>query len=176
MKEIWKDIKGYEGIYQVSNFGRIKSLSRNVYVNGHKRTLTTKIIKLSEDKGGYLYCCLHKEKIKKVVKVHRVVCQEFNRTPNGKEEVNHIDGNKKNNTPKNLEWCTRSYNMKHAFKNGLKNAKGINNTRSLLTEKEVREIRRVYKKGLGSELASKYNVSNPCILDVVNNRTWTHLL
>lgn len=107
--EVWKDIKGFEGIYQVSNYGRIKSIVKY-----------NKLMKSALDKSGYLKICLTDFKHKKhTFKVHRLVAENFLENEIGKEQVNHIDGNKKNNKVENLEWCTQSENMQHAFKNNL---------------------------------------------------------
>ena len=107
--EVWKDIKGFEGIYKVSNYGRIKSIIR------YKRMMKTAL-----DKSGYLKICLTDSKHKKhTIKIHRIVAENFIPNTENKEQVNHIDGNKENNRVDNLEWCTQSENMKHAFRNGL---------------------------------------------------------
>jgi hypothetical protein len=115
MEEIWKDIKGYEGLYQVSNLGRIKSLSIKV----HNRVTREKIMMSQLSNSGYYYICLSNNKTKKYLFVHRIVALEFIYNPKCKEQVNHIDGNKINNCIKNLEWVSRSENIKHAYKNGL---------------------------------------------------------
>ena len=103
MKEIWKDIKGYEGLYQVSNLGQIKSLN-------YLRTKKQKILKLHSDKDGYLILGLRKEGKTKCVKVHRLVCETFISNPKKYGYVNHKDENKQNNNVKNLEWCSMRYN------------------------------------------------------------------
>lgn len=104
--EIWKDIKGYEGIYQVSNMGRIKSLN-------YRRTGKEGILNPTYDKDGYLLVYLYKNKKMKCCKVHRLVAIEFLPNPNNLPEVNHIDENKENNTVYNLEWCTSKYNINY---------------------------------------------------------------
>lgn len=125
MIEIWKDIKGYEGLYQVSNLGRVKSLENR---SNHKNQL---IMKQSIVRG-YKQITLCKNKVQKMYKVHRLVAETFIPNPNNKNQVNHIDGNKRNNCYYNLEWCTASENMKHAFKTGLKKQKvGKENPRSI---------------------------------------------
>lgn len=136
-KEIWKDIPGYEGLYQVSNYGRVKSLKRKQYDINNKKTFFQNkeiILKQNECKKGYLSVKLQKDKIKKTIKVHRLVLKAF--CPNKddvkslpgenicllKEEdlqVNHKDTNKKNNNLNNLEYCTNAYNHKHAIENGI---------------------------------------------------------
>ena len=115
LEEIWKSIKGYEGLYEISNFGRVKSMPK-------LRMKKEKIMKPS-NRGGYLRISLSKDGISKSFYIHRLVAESFIPNLDGKKEVNHIDGNKKNNNASNLEWSTRSENMKHAFKTGLSKPK-----------------------------------------------------
>ena len=127
MKEEWKDIKGYEGVYQVSNFGRVRSLDRYCISNTNnqfatytsKRLLKGKILKAYDNGNGYLMISLLKNMKRKVYYVHRLVGEYF-LSQKEEEEINHIDGNKYNNDVRNLEWCSRSENLLHAYKTGLK--------------------------------------------------------
>ena len=125
MKEIWKDIKDYEGLYQISNYGRIKSLSRKVFRYNHiaKRKIEIvykeKIRKTRIDKDGYYIINLHKNNIMKTYKVHRLVGENFIENKENKPYINHKDGNKLNNNILNLEWCTAKENVIHAWKTGL---------------------------------------------------------
>lgn len=123
MEEIWKDIKGYEGIYQVSNTGKIKSLDRIIYQDKdgltYSRLIKGKVLKYNYDKQGYLLVHLCINGIRKCFKVHRLVAEAFIENVEQKQYVNHIDGNKKNNVMNNLEWVTPSENNIHAYKIGL---------------------------------------------------------
>lgn len=111
MAEEWKDVKDFEGIYQVSNLGRVKSLDRVVtYEDGRKRFYKGKILRPDETKNGYLHVVLCKDGSQHSVNVHRLVALAFIPNPNNYKEVNHIDEDKTNNCVNNLEWCTRTYN------------------------------------------------------------------
>ena len=109
-KEIWKDVVGYEGLYQVSNLGRIKSLKRKCKSIHGYRTVSEKIYSQSVDRYGYLIVSLHKNGKKKTYTVHRLVAKAFIDNPLMLPQINHIDENKKNNKVDNLEWCTDEYN------------------------------------------------------------------
>lgn len=109
--EIWKDIKDYEGCYQISNKGRIKSLDRIVEFNdGRKRLYKGSILNPTYDKDGYLCIILSKNAIIKGFKLHRLVAEHFIPNPDNLPVVNHIDENKINNSIENLEWCSIKYN------------------------------------------------------------------
>ena len=105
-EEIWKDIKGYEGKYMVSNLGRFKSLN-------YRRTGKEKILEGYPDKDGYLYVQLWKDGKGKNCRINRLVAQAFLENPQNLPEVNHKDEDKTNNRVENLEWCTTQYNIKY---------------------------------------------------------------
>ena len=116
MEEEWRDIKGYEGYYQVSNLGRVKSLSRYVAKGVRRMYVAERILKTRKNKNGYLavYPCKNGRNV--AMDVHRIVGLVFIPNPNGYKDINHKDGDKENNRVENLEWVTRSQNIKHAYK------------------------------------------------------------
>lgn len=117
MVEIWKDIKGYEGLYQVSNLGRVKSLERKSDLDG--RLIKSKILKTGLNNPGYKFLVLRKNGVSKNKMIHRLVAEIFIPNQDNYYCVNHIDGNKQNNRVDNLEWCTQGFNLKHAIKIGI---------------------------------------------------------
>lgn len=126
MKEVWKDILGYEGLYQVSNQGRVRSLDHIVKTKRNKDMLIKgKVKTISIGKGGYCVVSLQHKDSKKLFQVHRLVAQSFISNIQNKPEVNHIDGDKTNNCIDNLEWVTSSENIQHAIDNGLIESKVI---------------------------------------------------
>ncbi len=137
--ETWKDVKGYEGIYQVSSHGRVKSLAR--VVNDIFGEHMTEEIIMHPGKGKHYYHVrLCKNGAKETTSVHRLVAKTFIRNPDNKPCVNHIDGNKLNNHVENLEWVTYSENIQHAIRTGLKKP-----------QKRKRQIEKVVEKVEGSD-------------------------
>lgn len=122
--EIWKDIPGYEGKYQASTLGRIKSLPKKVACRGGYRTTTERIMKIHEKYRGGSPCYLSVDLGKgNSHTIHRLVAITFLPNPKNLPQINHKDGNKWNNRLENLEWCTGSENMQHAYKIGLQTPK-----------------------------------------------------
>ena len=107
MEEIWKDIPGFEGLYQVSNYGNVKSL------------ITNRLLKQNGDNYGYVQVILYRDNNRITCKVHRLVAQAFIFNEHGKPQVNHKDGNKMNNNVLNLEWVTNKENKRHAMDTGI---------------------------------------------------------
>lgn len=149
LEEIWKDIKGYEGLYQVSNLGRVKSLR------------SKKLLKLSE-RNGYLRTALTVGYNSKHFSVHRLVAECFVPNTYNLPQVNHKDGVKTNNNMLNLEWCTNQENSRHAWKNNLCNNRLRKNRRILQIDKdgnvlkvwdrfsEIQEVMNIQKKNICS--------------------------
>lgn len=119
MTEIWKDIVGYEGLYQVSNLGRVKSLPKMAGFRSQPEKLTAIFV----DKHGYHKANLYKNNTHKQVYVHILVAQAFVSNDDNKPQVNHKDGDKSHNFDTNLEWCTAKENVIHAYTTGLKHGK-----------------------------------------------------
>jgi hypothetical protein len=181
MNEIFKDIEGYEGFYQVSSIGRIRSISRKVR-NGVGFKLTTeRILKWHNDGNGYFYTCLSVRGSMKYPKIHKLVAESFlGDRPKG-FQINHIDGNKSNNAVCNLEYCSSRDNIRHAFRTGLNVAKkGENHGCSKLTRSDVIEIKtylKVTKRfyGMLKPLAAKYGVCISTISEISRGKAWVHI-
>lgn len=179
MKEIWKDVLGYEGLYSVSNLGRIKAYYRRVDSGKCHREWKEHILYCAKDGCGYYRTNLAKNGHNHTVKVHRIVAQAFLPNPDNLPEVNHKNGDKTDNRVENLEWCTRSYNIKHSIDLGLKTKlfkNGSKNVSAKLSDEDVDWIRNHYKhrdKEFGiSKIAKKFNVNRATIGRIVNNHTW----
>jgi len=132
MKEVWNDIEGYEGFYQVSNFGNVKSLRRIVKQGWGYRIIPERILNKTTNKG-YQYVGLYLNGSNKTYLVHRLVANSFIENKKNKSQVNHINCDKTDNKITNLEWCTPKENMKHAKENNLikkVSRKGYLNNRS----------------------------------------------
>lgn len=125
-KEKFKDIKGYEGYYQVSNLGNVKSVTRFIkYINGRHRYVNERILKTDKTKKGYLLVTLSANGINIKHSVHRLVALAFINNNNNKPQVNHIDGNRSNNNVNNLEWVSRRENVSHGVRNRKTSSKYI---------------------------------------------------
>jgi hypothetical protein len=162
MKEFWKDIKKYEGHYQASNLGRIRSIK-----------FKSRILKFH--KSRYLFTHLSKNGKTEVLLVHRVIAQTWIKNPKNLLTVNHKDGNKLNNNIMNLEWCSPSYNIIHSFKMGLSHPqKSENNWSTKLTKEMVKEIRDI--KGISQKYIAKlFGIDQSNVSYIINNKTWKNV-
>ena len=169
--EEWRDIKDYEGYYQVSNFGRVRSFHHRV-----PHILTPRVA------FNYLKVPLCRGKNdEKVFFVHILVAKTFIPNPENKKIVNHKDGNKTNNHVENLEWVTQSENLKHAYQIGLvKPLRGTESPKSKLTEDDVRYIRKFYRahdRKFGAiALAKKFGVSKYTIYNIITGKTYKNII
>jgi hypothetical protein len=171
--EIFKEIKNTNKRYYISNLGRVKSFARG----------KEKFLKNNLHRTGYYYVFLNK----RPNKIHRLVAAYFIENKDNKTEVNHIDGDKLNNSINNLEWVTHRENMIHAYNTGLlKNnsptrnifsQKGQQHPNAKLTDEDVVEIRTLHKNGVGfGEILKQYsNFSRGCIGKVVYYGAWKHI-
>jgi hypothetical protein len=169
MKEKWLPVNGFPNS-EVSSLGRVRSLFRGTgnirsqYVNAR----------------GYLIVGMQRKTFRKHARVHRLVAAAFlGPIPDGMD-VNHKDGNKKNNRADNLEFMTRSENCKHSFSIGLSytpfRERGEKHCRSVLRENDVIDIRKQFSEGRSRrDLASKYRVSYYTVWDITERRSWAHV-
>ena len=177
MEEVWKDIVGYEGYYQISSYGRVKSLSRKIeyfaFGKPQVRTQQGRILKQSTCSSGYPIVHLYLDSEKRNVMVHRLVAIHFLEPVEGKEFVNHKDGNKENNNVANLEWVTKSENTLHALDNNLLFKRGEDCNLSKLNESQVIEILSLRKFGkrkyLAKDIAERYGISVGYVSDLAES-------
>lgn len=177
----WRQVVGFEGIYEVSSSGDVRSVDR-LDPAGRRRLGQMRIPQVG--KRGYPVINLRKDGKTFSKKVHHLVALAFIGPPpgpfgyaSGQFEVNHKDGNRLNPSVDNLEYCTRSGNITHAFRTGLMNTVGIRNGRAKLDDASVAEIRRRYKAGGISipSLATEFGVSKSAVGYVVQGATWRHV-
>lgn len=164
-KEIWADTHDFEGLYEISNFGRVKSLPK---INRP----CEKLAKTRIGSSGRVQVMLHKGKIKKYVLVHRLIAYAFIPNIYNKPCINHIDNNPENNLISNLEWCTHQENTNHALKCN-RFQLGIKRYNSIFTDNDVLEI---FNSNCNQkELAEKYNCSSSAIGMIKTGRNWSHI-
>lgn len=165
--EVWKNIVGYEGVYEISNLGRIKSLPKikGRYMQKHSHLLSPKI-----HRDGYLCVTLQLDKIKKHIQLQRLVALNFISNQKNLPQVNHKDGNKHNNFVDNLEWCTCKENINHAWDTGLN--KHRPSTRRKFTSEQIIEIRKLYPLKSQHEIGKFFGVPHSIIGKIVRKERY----
>lgn len=160
-EEIWKDIKGYEGLYQVSNLGNIKSLDRFVvYSGGELKLHKSKNIKQNPNQQGYLTMTLSKNNCKKSFRVNRLVAETFIPNPLNLPQVNHKDENKLNNNVENLEWCTAKYNCNYGNR-GIKISSKID-YKKIAEINKLKQSKKVFQYDLNNNLLKVWKSVSDC--------------
>lgn len=179
-QEIWKDVVGYEGLYQVSNLGRVKSCARKIDRGKYVEDRGDIIMSPFLNAHGYFTVMLSKRGKKKQHRIHQMVARAFIPNPENKEMINHIDCNTQNNRVENLEWCTNSENQLHAIAHGLKTDIGVNHNLSKLKEEDVRFIREHYKFRdtvyNTRTLGEMFGVSSSVISAIVLGKTYSSVI
>lgn len=172
-KEIWKPIKRYEGLYEVSNYGRVRSLDAMLPVKGkngeYYRKRVGRILRQPNSSKGYKQVILCDETGNQIFRVHRLVAEAFIDNPENLPAVNHKDEDKTNNYVENLEWCTTKYNNTY----GNKIKRGELHPMSKLDSRQVKEIRE--KRNSGEtivQIADQFGISRSHVCGIVNNRFW----
>ena len=176
--EVWKDIQGYEGIYQISNYGRVLSLYRQVRCRGGAhRGKEQSLLKPCEDSAGYLLVVLSDKGVKKSHRIHRLIATGFISNSYNYKCVNHIDGNKTNNSIDNLEWCTHLHNNVHALNTGLRvSLKGEDAVTSKLTDKKVLGIKFLLGESIPiRKIAALFSISQTSVFCIKSGKTWRHV-
>lgn len=168
--EIWKDIPEYEGLYEASNYGRVRTKEgKTTYANWkngtRKRVWKQRVLKQKTDKNGYKRVTLYKDGEPKTFLVHRLVAFCFIPSVDGKENINHIDGDPSNNYVDNLEWADYRDNLLHAFENKLNKSQQP----VYLKNKKTEEIKRFSSK---AEASRYLNKNNGYISNVLNQGSY----
>ena len=170
----WRDVVGYEGLYQVSGCGLVRSKDREEVVTGrhphpYKRKRKGRVIKSIISNAGYLQVGLYKNGVCRRATVHRLVCQAFKPNVEGLSEVNHINEDKLDNRASNLEWCSRSSNARHSSYK----YRGSHSGKSKLRESDVLHIVKELKAGTPqTAIAKEFDVTNHTIHKIKSGKNW----
>lgn len=173
-QEYWKDINGWNH-YQVSSFGRVRSTDRLKYNKGNGAfcKIKGKILRPNKDRAGYEYVTLYQSgqiSKRKSIKIHRLVAEHFCEKKDDSLEVNHKNGIKDCNYEWNLEWVTRSENMRDTYKRG-RNTNGEKNNASKLMDRDIGIIASLYNNGVSQPIIAKaFGVSQPTISNIIKNK------
>ena len=178
-EEVWKDIPEWEGLYQASSLGRIRSLDRTIVAisrwgTPQKYKRPGKILKLKVDRDGYLGCHLNVSPRSKHCKAHQLVCMAFHRLPVDGEVVAHNNGVRDDNRPENLRWATTRENFHDRRAHGTWPS-GENSGKAILDEGKVKMLREVNDPSRDAEFAEKFGVGPSAITHARIGHTWRHI-
>lgn len=169
--EEWRDIPGYEGIYQVSDQGRVRRIAKKIgATKGY-------VFQSRINRHGYRILDLRKDGVQTTHQVHRLVMLAFaGEPPTHKHQVNHMNGIRHDNRLVNLEYVTASENLLHSYYVLGRPRSGDGRSRSVFTEQQVREIRTLHAQGLGyKRLAKRFGASRSAVMGVCRYKTWKHI-
>jgi len=179
----YTDIQGYNGRYKISLCGDIKCCT--ILKGRRKKTNIPKEVSIKQKRGpnNYVHISMFTNGKPKQYLLHRIIAQVFIPNPETKPQINHINGIKWDNRIENLEWCTQSENMQHAYKTGLKKGysvnpfkKGEGHTLSKLKNEDVVQIRILASQGMQQrKIGKKFGVCQKTILNILKKRIWTHV-
>jgi hypothetical protein len=176
MDEQWRDAVGFEGLYLVSSLGRVRRIQPRI--RGRKSDDPSGILRANPQTNGYMRVTLFVEGKQLTRLVHRLIAHAFLGAPAPRQQVNHKNGDKANNTVANLEWATPRENRLHAFR-VLKHQlpKGEAHANSKLNDQKVREIREHRRRGVPTKLLCKrYGVSESVLVKAATGKTWKHVV
>ncbi len=172
---VWKPLLGFEGIYSVSNIGAIRSEERTIFKKTGSAHLKMKMMKSILGKDGYCRISLRRDNKTFTFLLHRLILSSFVRSPVGKEEGCHKDGNSFNNHLTNLKWGTHAENEAHKVSKGTSN-RGSNHYLSKLKEVDVQEIKTLLREGLSQmKVAKVFKVDRRLINQIATGKTWKHV-
>lgn len=178
MIEEWREIEGYEGYYEVSNLGKVRSLDRKVF--NPKSGMAIRrgcLLQPNTNHKGYKYVGFHKNGVRSgLLFVHKLVARAFILNPENKPQVNHKDGDKLNNAVWNLEWNTDAENQKHAKDNFLK-SRNENHKDSVLTNEQVLFLPRLFEIGMNQGMIAKiYGVDRHVIMNILKGVSYRQIV
>lgn len=179
-EEEWRDVVGYESSYEVSSYGKIKSIERRcASKNGKTRKVPERIMKPKIDRYGYSAIHLSKNGERRDFTIHRLVALAFIPNPENLPQVNHKDGDKLDNRVDSLEWCSAQYNVQHSFDNGLQKVPcGTDRPFFKMSDEKVREVRKRYAtEGISLvKLAKDYDICPQTLHSIILLKTWKHVI
>jgi hypothetical protein len=174
--EVFKDIPEWEGVYQVSNIGRVKSLPRTIVsCTGKVYNRKERILKQTTNEDGYKIVYLSKDSKDFSYGVHRLMAKAFLLNPEGKPMVNHKNAVRSDNFIDNLEWCTNAENIQHSFNLGISSNKGEKHPRAIFTMEKVRAIREELTRGKTPlEVANQFGIKRRNVYAIRDKQNWNY--